>query len=385
MTCPVQLNDRRLSASNWPRDMDGVQAEADARVIELLRQIAEAPSTELVVRLVREVRRRGLRRLATPASRAMAMDAMRLNAPDPAAAHCLDRIADGGRATAVPYERYLGTGLLRNWAPTESPDRILRAVARACAERVELLLALPELEQHERRTDLESAALRAVDCYRRLGFGRSAVLGPDADLMEASILPVSSNPDELIFIVCTQVCETCFQGAADILAQAVDHVVFAEAAQAASALRLAARTFGLLQLAGGLLRPMTLESWLALRDYIVEPSAIQSASYRAISGHVANLLRTLLHDRYPEWERPHACEIGAGLADFIDALLRWESLHLGLARKYGQALRSDELPMPLRYLEDQIVAAKRATDELRTRYALSDHATVAFIQGAISR
>lgn len=385
MMCPVQLNDRRLSASNWPRDVDGVPAEPDTRLIGLLTQIAEAPSAELLVQLVREVRRGGLRRHSSPASRAMAVDAMRLNAPNLAAAHCLNRIADGGRATAVAYEHYLGTGLLRIWAPNEAPERILQAVARACAERVEALLTLPELESHERRSDLESAAMRAVDSYRRLGYGPTAAPRPDAVLVEASIMPVSSNPDELIFIVCTQVCETCFQGAADILAQAVDHLVFAEAARAANALRLAARTFGLLQLAGGLLRPMTVDSWLELRDYIVEPSAIQSASYRAISGHVANLVRTLMHDRYPEWEKPHAADVGTALVDFIDALLRWESLHMGLARKYGQALRSDELPKPLRYLEDQIVAAKRATDELRTRYAVSNRATVDLIQGAISR
>ena len=58
---------------------------------------------------------------------------------------------------------------------------------------------------------------------------------------------------------------------------------------------------------------------------------------------------------------------GLALAKLMDSVRRWESLHLGLASKYGGVLKK-QLPDTLVYLERQLKELKDVIEILERRY-----------------
>lgn len=340
--------------------------ESFVRLLDTLGPVAKPEQLRLIATAIRQG---GVYEVATPLVRAKAHGILSAYILAPQAEHLLKRLANGGPTQAGAYDLYLGTHLLTNWNPSDPPEMILSHVSRAAAERLEILLHLPELKAHDRRDKLEHMTNRAITHFRMVGFAEAPARALDPLCIEVSLLPESAVADEIIFMAVTQVCETIFKGVADILANVEQHIAFARALQGASGLKVAVRLLEFLSQAGGVLAPMRVEDWLAIRDFIVLPSAIQSTAYRDLLAGIWRVMRILGHDRYPEWESPYVSDAGAALLTLIRAVQRWESLHLGLASKYGGVKSRDALPDTLTYLDRQLNELDELIRTLEERYS----------------
>jgi tryptophan 2,3-dioxygenase len=314
------------------------------------------------------IRAQGVHRLATPEVRSAARAILADRVMAPHLEHLLHRLADSGVTQSCAYLRYIGADLLVNWQACDAPDTILQHAAHAIAERLEFLLWLPELKTHDRRDALENMTQRAISQLRAMSFTEKPCRSIDPLAIEMSLLPESGYADELIFMATTQSCETVFQAASDILHTVENHIVYARARQAADALSVAGRVLTFLRPLGGILKPMEVADWQRLRDFILLPSAIQSRGYLHMLTGMWNVKRLLAHDRYLEWEHPHVASAGVALLEFMKAVRGWESMHLGLAGKYGGVASRKELPDSLLYLDQQLKELEDVIRGLQSRY-----------------
>ncbi len=301
---------------------------------DLLASAIRNPAGTEMERLLRIIDTHGLRNLSSGGLRATA-HAVRQSYQGtiaPSLDFLLHRLETAGHPQT--YSAYMATELLCRPRGDRPIPVFARSIFRSIQDLAEDLRQTETLADHPRRPELLLRVDQVVDECRTRGFGPGVIPSNDPFAVRLSAMPESDVRDERIFQRTVQSHELVFHAGVVLSSQAIEAVSHGFVAEAIVALQYLVSLEELFTPLLRLLKAMSVEDWLVLRNYIVLPSAIQGTRYHTLKANLPELARILDHPRVFSLEQPNVPR-GAELVKRTEGLLKlWERMHFGVVKKY---------------------------------------------------
>jgi hypothetical protein len=307
------------------------------------------PSDHLdALELVERVRKVGVRAIAADRELRHAAAGL-LERSDEVVVPALTRIAAAG--TRPSYPQYTMTAPLIERIKADPSG-----IAKRCARIVDALLAdlYERAVRGEFEVDDETGFADAIDRCRTVaqqasfGYDLAPILGDDE--LDALLLPESGVPGEVVFLRVLQCGDVLFEVGTLLARSSVHHVKLGRwdllTAHRDLGWLLAILTM-LSQLLDVLSAGLTKQDWHLMRDFVEEPSVIQSRSYSALVESLGEAGRLLPYPRVVG-SGPCAAEFESFAVDVRSVIDRgqrlleeWFKKHLGVAKAFNR-LASDD-------------------------------------------